>query len=67
MASVNRQITLAARPVGLPKVSDFSLTYVPLRPPGDGEVQVRAVYLSLDPHLRPRMNAAGADGRSLAL
>jgi NADPH:quinone reductase len=67
MARVNRQITLAARPVGLPKISDFSLTYAPLRPPGDGEVQVRAVYLSLDPHLRPQMDEAGSGGRTVGL
>lgn len=67
MASVNRQITLAARPVGLPKVSDFDLTYTPLRPPGDGEVLLRAVYLSLDPHLRLLLNEDGAGGPSVAL
>jgi NADPH-dependent curcumin reductase CurA len=67
MASVNRQITLAARPVGPPKLSDFSLTYVACHPPADGEVLLRAVYLSLDPHQRLRMNEAVAGGRSVAI
>lgn len=55
MATVNRQITLASRPVGLPKVSDFQLAYSSLPAPAPGEVLVRSVYLSLDPHLRQRM------------
>ena len=61
MATVNRQITLAARPVGLPKVSDFQLAYVPVPVPAAGEVLVRSAYLSLDPHLRGLMNVANSD------
>lgn len=57
MATVNRQITLASRPVGLPKVSDFQLAYSSLPAPSQGEVLVRSVYLSLDPQLRERMSA----------
>lgn len=55
MATVNRQITLASRPVGFPKVSDFHLLYAPLPSPGAGEVLVRVVYLSLDPYMRGRV------------
>jgi len=58
MATVNRQITLAARPVGFPKVSDFALVYSPLPSPAAGEVVVRSVYLSLDPYMRGMMSAA---------
>lgn len=56
MTTVNRQITLAARPLGFPKVSDFALIYSPLRSPTAGEVLVRSVYLSLDPYMRGRMS-----------
>lgn len=63
MATVNRQITLASRPVGLPKVSDFQLAYASLPAPAAGEVLVRSVYLSLDPHLRQRMKS-GPDSES---
>jgi NADPH-dependent curcumin reductase CurA len=49
MATVNRQITLASRPVGYPKVSDFHLVYSALPSPAAGEVLLRLVYLSLDP------------------
>ena len=55
-ATVNRQITLAARPAGFPKVSDFALVFSSLPAPAAGEVLVRAVYLSLDPYMRARMS-----------
>jgi NADPH-dependent curcumin reductase CurA len=62
MVTVNRQITLASRPVGFPKVSDFQLVYSPLPSPAAGEVLVRSIYLSLDPYMRGRMG----DGESYA-
>lgn len=58
MATVNRQITLASRPVGFPVVSDFDLVYTPLPAPAAGEVLVRSIYLSLDPYMRERMSDA---------
>ncbi len=54
----NRQITLAARPQGAPKKSDFRLVETAIPVPGDGEVLVRSIYLSLDPYMRGRMNEA---------
>jgi NADPH-dependent curcumin reductase CurA len=56
MTSTNRQITLAARPHGLPKESDFQLIESPIPLPGPGKVLVRAHYLSVDPYMRGRMN-----------
>ncbi len=41
MAGVNRQIVLAARPVGFPKESDFRLVESPVPKPGSGQVLVR--------------------------
>ncbi len=55
---MNRQITLASRPVGYPKESDFNLVEVPIPTPGDGEVLVKTLYLSVDPYMRGRINAA---------
>ena len=55
---MNRQITLAARPVGYPKESDFNLVEVPIPTPQDGEVLVKTLYLSVDPYMRGRINAA---------
>ncbi len=56
MNSENRQIRLAARPVGLPKDSDFELTVEPAQMPAEGEVLVRNLYLSLDPAMRGWMD-----------
>lgn len=57
---VNRQITLAGQPEGLPKESDFRLVEVPMPRAGTGEVLVRAIYLSVDPHVRGRANMRSA-------
>ena len=53
----NRQIVLAARPVGAPKDSDFSLIETPVPSPEPGQILVRVIYLSLDPYMRGRLNA----------
>ena len=67
MTVVNRQIRLVARPSGYPKVSDFRLVYSALPSPAAGEVLVRSVYLSLDPHLRGRMGGAEPNAAPLAI
>lgn len=54
----NRQILLAARPVGAPKESDFKLVETPVPSPGPREFLVRTLYLSLDPYMRGRMSEA---------
>lgn len=56
--SSNRRIVLAARPVGEPKPSDFRLDTAPIPEPGDGQVLLRTLWLSLDPYMRGRMSAA---------
>ena len=55
-ATVNRQFRLAARPVGLPKASDWTLVEKPAPQPGEGEFLVRIEYISLDPAMRGWMN-----------
>ena len=50
--NVNRQIRLAARPVGLPKDSDWDLVEESVPGPGPGEVLVRNRFLSVDPAMR---------------
>jgi len=55
--SVNRQIILAARPVGYPKESDFNLVEKVVPSPGPGQMLIRIVYLSLDPYMRGLMSA----------
>ena len=56
MTTMNRQFLLAARPVGLPKDSDFNLVETPVPMPGENQFLVRAHYLSVDPYMRGRMN-----------
>ena len=55
---MNRQITLAARPVGYPKTSDFNLVETTMPTPGEGQVLVKSLYLSVDPYMRGRINQA---------
>jgi NADPH-dependent curcumin reductase CurA len=56
--SVNRQIVLRRRPVGMPKPGDFALVESPLPAPKDGEILSRTIYLSLDPYMRGRISGA---------
>ena len=58
MDLVNHQFRLAARPVGLPKPSDWEYTEEPVPELGDGEALVKVLYLSLDPAMRGWMNDA---------
>lgn len=51
-----QRIVLAARPQGEPVATDFRLETAPLPRPGDGEVLLRVLYLSLDPYMRGRMS-----------
>ncbi len=67
MPDVNRQITLAARPVGYPKESDFKLVEAPMPVPGPGEALVKIVYVSLDPYMRGLMKEVPAYWPPLAL
>jgi NADPH-dependent curcumin reductase len=60
MSAVNHQFRLAARPVGLPKRSDWTLTEEPAPEPGAEEFLVKILYISLDPAMRGWMN----EGRS---
>jgi len=54
----NHQVRLAARPVGLPKRSDWQFTQESVPEPKDGELVVQVQYISLDPAMRGWMNDA---------
>ncbi|QUQ67024.1 oxidoreductase [Kutzneria sp. CA-103260] len=66
-ARVNRQIILAARPHGNPKESDFEIVERPVPVPGDGQVLVRNILVSLDPFNRILMGNANSDQTPIAL
>jgi NADPH-dependent curcumin reductase CurA len=52
------RIVLASRPEGEPRSADFRIERTALPEPGDGEVLLETLYLSLDPYMRGRMSAA---------
>ncbi len=54
----NRSIVLASRPVGAPTEENFRLETSPMTLPGDGQVLLRNIFLSLDPYMRGRMSNA---------
>jgi NADPH-dependent curcumin reductase CurA len=56
--AINRQWRLAAHPIGMARKSDLEWREEPIPAPGDGQVLVRNVYLSLDPTNRVWMNEA---------
>ena len=53
---INRQVLLARRPNGAVEVTDFELADGLMPTPGDGQILLRNIYLSIDPYLRGRMN-----------
>jgi NADPH-dependent curcumin reductase CurA len=56
MNSVNHQIRLAARPMGLPDASNWELTTGPVPAAGPGEFVVEVSHVSVDPAMRGWMN-----------
>jgi NADPH-dependent curcumin reductase CurA len=54
--TVNKQIRLASRPVGWVTEDNFTLSEAELPEPGEGQVLVRNVFMSVDPYMRGRMN-----------
>lgn len=53
---INQQYRLAARPIGMPKDSDWQFTEEAVRELQDGEILVQTLYISLDPAMRGWMN-----------
>jgi len=58
MPNRNRQVLLKRRPTGAPTPADFDIVDGPMPDPGEGEVLVRGIYLSLDPYMRGRISGA---------
>ncbi|MGB9250997.1 MAG: NADP-dependent oxidoreductase [Mycobacterium sp.] len=57
MNAVNTQCRLAARPVDMPKATDWSIVEEPKPVAAEGQFVVRVDYLSIDPAMRTWMNA----------
>lgn len=56
--TVNRQVLLKARPDGIPQAEHFELAEAPVPAPGEGQILVRNVYLSVEPAMRGWVSAA---------
>jgi NADPH-dependent curcumin reductase CurA len=52
-----RQIHLVRRPNGAPVAEDFAVASADLPDVGEGEVLLQSVLMSVDPYMRPRLNA----------
>ena len=53
--TTSREVRLKSRPIGMPKDSDFEVASVEVAAPAAGEVQVKNLYMSVDPYMRGRM------------
>jgi NADPH-dependent curcumin reductase CurA len=58
VGTTSREWHLVSRPRGEPVAADFELAEAELPEPGDGEVLLRNVWLSVDPYMRARINEA---------
>lgn len=65
--TTNRRIVLNERPKGQPDANTLRLEQTPIPQPGQGEMLLRSVYLSLDPYMRGRMNEAKSYAEPVAL
>ncbi len=57
-STINRQILLASRPVGAPTADNFRMVESPIPEPGQGQMLLRSLWMSLDPYMRGRMSDA---------
>lgn len=55
--ATNQQIILAQRPTGMPDETNLQRVDSAMPEPGEDQVLVQNIYLSLDPYMRGRMNA----------
>ena len=56
MQLVNHRFTLASRPVGMPKRTDWAYEEEAVRELHEGELLIRVLLISLDPAMRGWMN-----------
>jgi NADPH-dependent curcumin reductase CurA len=67
MTNQNTRILLAARPVGYPRESDFSIAHDPIPAPAENQVLVQVHVLSLDPYMRGLMMDRGSYAPPVAI
>lgn len=67
MTMQSKEVHLKRRPSGMPVADDFELVERSLPDPGDGQVLVQNLYVSVDPYMRGRMNDARGYAECYAL
>ena len=53
--TTSREVRLKSRPTGMPAADNFEIASVTLPAPGAGEVQVKNLWMTVDPYMRGRM------------
>src|SRR5690554_3914772 len=66
-ANINRQILLSSRPVGAPVPDIFKLFESAVPSPGQGQMLLRSLSMSLDPYMRGRMTDAKSYAEPVAV
>ncbi|HEY1962147.1 MAG TPA: NADP-dependent oxidoreductase [Rhizomicrobium sp.] len=55
VAQKSREVRLKSRPEGMPTAANFEVAETDVPSPGDGQVLVRNIWMSVDPYMRGRM------------
>ncbi|MCB1643836.1 MAG: NADP-dependent oxidoreductase [Pseudomonadales bacterium] len=61
----SKAVYLKSRPAGKPVAANFELVDVEVGEPGEGQILVENIYMSVDPYMRGRMREAWGPGDSL--
>ena len=64
---VNRQVLLAARPAGIPNAEHFEIVEDAIPVPGDGQILVRNILLSVEPAMRGWVSAVANYSEPVAI
>ena len=63
--TASREIHLVRRPDGMPRPEDFAVVDSVVADPGEGQILVQNLLMSVDPYMRPRFAADQALGEAL--
>ena len=63
----NVKVVLKSRPTGMPEEENFDIVSVPADEPGDNQMLVKTLWLSLDPYMRGRMSDRESYAKPLEL
>lgn len=67
VSRTQQQITLARQPQGKPRLEDFKVINAEVPTPGDGEILIQVLYLSVDPGMRGMMEGGSSYSKGFDL